>query len=719
MPKPHLAPRLRRLREPLPLCVLAAEGITFALLLALPLQSSSAERLGGIPAGNASLLLEMGLIGVVSALIMLRSRLARRRQSVAYAAAGPMEPPAAATLRAGEDVLGRRALKAFSEIDRAILSRAGPDRLVELVLRHLPAFFRCESLCVTVLDPGLVVREGALDCNDDQCGMRSVDRRPVSPAIARHLASKPDGAWTNHLAGDAFLVPLAQHGASGALLLPVFIDANLAAILSIGLAGGDRPGAQQQVVARDFADRLGVALTAVARTEELYTHAYLDRTTSLPNRRYLDEQLVREIARTRREQNRLALLFINLDGFKKVNESAGYAGGDLVLEEVSQRLRNRLRGGDLVARFNGDEFVVVLSKIAASRDATVVAEQLLAELGKPYPSAGQEHHLGASIGISVFPDDAQTGEQLVRNGDLAMSAAKAAGRGRYSFYDASIHSEVLARSALERDLRSALRNRELVLFYQPQIDMQSGRVVGAEALVRWNHPQRGMIPPADFIGFAEQSSLIEELGEYVMRMACTQYRAWECAGVAPPRVSVNVTSREIRRPGFVEKVETVLRETGLRPYCLELEITEGLLMETSKGTAETLQRLNDRGFRVAIDDFGTGYSSLAYLKRLPFDVLKIDRLFVKDIGTGDRSEAIVVAIAGVAHGLGKQMVAEGVETEQQRAFLAQLGCAVGQGYLWSRPVPAAEFEKFCREAAIAQPVPGRSAAARPGATRSS
>jgi EAL domain-containing protein (putative c-di-GMP-specific phosphodiesterase class I) len=283
-----------------------------------------------------------------------------------------------------------------------------------------------------------------------------------------------------------------------------------------------------------------------------------------------------------------------------------------------------------------------------------------------------------------------------------MSRAKANGRRQYVFFEEKMTAQVLSRNSMERELRQALANNEIQVYYQPQVDLRSGKINAAEALVRWKHPKRGFVRPDEFIAIAEKSDLIAELDQYVRQTACTQYRVWEAAGIAPDRLSVNVSSREIKKKDFVEQIETVLRVTGMRPFCLELEITESLLVDHSVKVLDALKCLNEKGVRIAIDDFGTGYSSMAYLKRLPFDILKVDRAFVKDIGTADGSEAIISAILGMAHSLGKEVVAEGVETEAQRVFLALKGCEVGQGFLWSKAVPAEEFADLQR-AWVAKP----------------
>jgi diguanylate cyclase (GGDEF)-like protein len=402
------------------------------------------------------------------------------------------------------------------------------------------------------------------------------------------------------------------------------------------------------------------------------------------------------MARARRERRPLALLFIDLDGFKKVNDSAGHSGGDAVLEQASRRLKRCLREEDIVARFGGDEFAILLPAIAKGTDAAIVAEKLINQLSRPYNLGGQEHFLSASVGICIYPDDAQSVDMLLRYADLAMYRAKGEGGGQYAFFEERMNAAVLDRAALETDLRSALSNNELMLFFQPQVDMRTGQISGAEALVRWTHSKRGFVLPGAFISVAEQSGLIDQIGEFVRKSACSHYGTWELDGIAPPRIAVNVSSRELKRSDFIKNVETVLRDSGVRPYSLEFEITESLFVDNSEQVVTAIKWLHERGIRIAIDDFGTGYSSIAYLKRLPFDIIKLDRAFVKDIGQSAASDAIALAILGMARNLGKEVVAEGVETVEQREFLERHGCDAAQGYLWSKPLAAREFETLVR-----------------------
>ena len=594
-----------------------------------------------------------------------------------------------------------RAMTALSEIDRAILSHATFDHVVESVLRNAPNVISSDLFAITLLERDAPTQARTFLTFPRQGQKTDIQRTPMDASVTALVASRPDGCWVEGCAKYAFLTPLMKFGATRFLVLPVFWDGKLAAMLVFGLIGKQALSEEECTYARDFADRLGVALTAAAREEELKFQAHYDVTTALPNRRFFKDRLSQEIGRARRESRPISVLFIDLDEFKKINDSIGHAGGDEVLEQASRRLTHCLRADDIVARFGGDEFAVLLPSIAAAADAAKVAEKLITNLSRPYVIDAREHYLSASIGISVYPEDGESAEKLLRNADFAMYRAKAEGRGQYAFYEERMNALALDRAGLELDLRHALSNNELMLYYQPQIDLRSGQIVGAEALVRWKHPKRGFVLPADFIGVAEQCALIEGIGLYVRKAACAQYRAWESSGLVLPRVSVNVSSREINRKDFVEQMEALLRDSGVRPFCLEIEITESLFIDNFEHVLKVLKWLNNRGIRIAIDDFGTGYSSMAYLKRLPFDTLKVDRSFVKDIGNPDGSDAIVAAILSMAQSLRKEVVAEGVETEAQRAFLALAGCEAAQGYLWSRPLSPEDFEKFARNWTLA------------------
>jgi len=418
-----------------------------------------------------------------------------------------------------------------------------------------------------------------------------------------------------------------------------------------------------------------------------------DVLTGLANRRTLTEALGRLLAeRTEalgRSARSVAVLYLDLDRFKIVNDTRGHAIGDRLLQAVGQRLRDSLRPTDLIGRLGGDEFAIVLTSWGAEGKPEIVAARLVDILSWPYDIEGCQILIGASIGIAIGPEDGQTSNELLISADLALYAAKAAGRCTYRFFAKEMNEDIKVRQQIETDLRKAITGEELELHYQPIINLQKNSIVGFEALARWRHPDQGMIPPDSFIPVAEDSGLIEVIGQWVLQEACLQAAKWPEALT----VAVNLSPMQFADPGLAAKIERVLIETCLPPHRLEVEITEGLLMRNTESNLATLKRLKELGVRIAMDDFGTGYSSLAYLQSFPFDRIKIDRSFVSRLGSSDSSSAIVRAIVDIAISRGMHTTAEGVETEDQRAGLAKLGCDEAQGYLFSRPVAKADVAK--------------------------
>ncbi|THF65964.1 EAL domain-containing protein [Pseudothauera nasutitermitis] len=435
---------------------------------------------------------------------------------------------------------------------------------------------------------------------------------------------------------------------------------------------------------------------AEQRIEHLAHH---DSLTGLFNRYNLEIRLAQSVLAARREHIRLAVMFIDLDRFKIINDTLGHHTGDLLLVEVAARLRQCVRESDIVARLGGDEFVVVLTRLLDAGDASAVAAKILETLGTPYEINGDRLHTSPSIGISVYPEDGDDAGTLMRNADAAMYHAKEQGRNNLQYFTSALNAAAAERLTLERELRIAVEERQFELHYQPQYAAGADpreRPCGVEALVRWRHPQKGLVPPVRFIPVAEETGLIGVIGDWVLDCACRDFAAWKAAGIAPRRVAVNLSAHQLRNPALVDNVGAVLARHGLRQGELELEITESVAMSDPAGAIEKLQALRALGVDLAIDDFGTGYSSLVYLKRLPIQVLKLDREFVRDIESDANDAAISVATLTLAHSLGLQVVAEGVETEAQRDFLVSHGCDMLQGYLLGRPEPAAVLEQRWR-----------------------
>jgi diguanylate cyclase (GGDEF)-like protein/PAS domain S-box-containing protein len=437
-----------------------------------------------------------------------------------------------------------------------------------------------------------------------------------------------------------------------------------------------------------------------------------DSLTDLPNRILLNDRLTQALALAHRHQQRLALLFLDLDRFKSINDSLGHAIGDRLLQSVAERLLTCVRNSDTVSRQGGDEFVILLPEVTQPADAAVTAEKILLALSTPHRIDRQDLHLAASIGIVTYPNDGTEAKILMKHADLAMYRAKDSGRNTYRFFEPDMNGYTADRQSLESGLHRAIERHEFVLHYQPMMCLDSGELTGVEALIRWRHPQRGLVPPAQFVPIAEESGFITAIGRWVLHEACRESRAWRAAGLPPMRIAINISTVELRDKGFVEGVGSVLEEHGLVPQDLELELTETFLMRDSNSTAAVLQSLSTLGVRIALDDFGTGYSSLSHLKRFPIDTLKIDQSFVHSLATDADDASIVSAVIGMGKGLQIRVVAEGVETQEQLAFLRKRGCPEGQGHYFSRPVSAPEFTQLLRRSATKSRVPDERAARR-------
>ncbi len=419
-----------------------------------------------------------------------------------------------------------------------------------------------------------------------------------------------------------------------------------------------------------------------------------DELTELPNRSLFRQALNKALQRAERSGKMLSVLFFDLDRFKNINDSLGHDAGDEVLRAVAERLSACVRKIDLVARFGGDEFAVLTEGLTAEDQASTVARKILEALSKPMVLAGRQYRPAASIGISTYPTDGRDAQSLLKNADIAMYRAKEDGRGTFQFYSEQLNTHSVQRLEFESNLSNALNNREFVLYYQPKVDLATGRIAGLEALIRWVSPQLGFVPPGDFISIAEETGLIVPMGRWVAQTACVQNRAWQKGGLPPLRIAINISARQITDKGLIPFLTETLRTTGLGVELLELEITESAVMSNQDHAEKVLNELKGLGFHLTMDDFGTGYSSLAYLKRFPFDSVKIDQSFVRGIPESKDDEAIVEAIIAMAHSLQLKVVAEGVETKEQYDFLRTRGCEMIQGYYFSKPIPASEIVKL-------------------------
>jgi diguanylate cyclase (GGDEF)-like protein/PAS domain S-box-containing protein len=439
-------------------------------------------------------------------------------------------------------------------------------------------------------------------------------------------------------------------------------------------------------------------ITPRKQAEETIRHlAYYDALTDLPNRLLFNDRLTLALAHAHRNQQQVAVMLIDLDRFKVINDTLGHATGDRLLQDVAQRLTGCLREGDTVARLGGDEFMLLLPGVEHTRGTIKIVQKILEAFKAPFYFKDHELHITPSIGIALYPDDGQDAQTLLKNADTALHRAKEQGRNNYQFYTSTMNATALERLSLEGKLRHALEREEFVVHYQPQVSLSTGQIVGMEALVRWQHPDLGLIPPMKFIPLVEETGLIVPLGFWVLRTACAQNKAWQEAGYPPLKVAVNLSTRLFKQQTLIQAVAQTLNETGLDPGYLELELTEGIIMENIEAAITTLKELKKMGIHVSVDDFGTGYSSLAYLKRFPIDTLKIDRSFVLDLTTDPDDAMIAVLIINMAHNLKLKVIAEGVESKEQLAFLRSHGCDEIQGYLFSRPIPAEEFVKLLQQ----------------------
>ena len=597
--------------------------------------------------------------------------------------------------------LGRQfsVLSAMAEIDRSILSALDADYIIDTLLRRMPEVVPCDFVFVVVIE------KGAAPTAQLRIGV-PLRNAETEPRIVSLSADEMDELKKGEVIFvgptratlPAYLAPLGERGATDFILFPVMLPDGLAGV--IGLAYRDPPALDPEDIAQagELADRTAVALSNAAWGEKLYHHAHYDALTDLPNRLLLKDRLEQALARASRDGSLVGVLFIDLDRFKKVNDSLGHRTGDQLLVHMAAALAKCVRKADTVVRLGGDEFTVVIPDIDPGEEAVSVissiARMIMSEFSLPLVIDDREISITTSIGIAVYPKDADNFDDILKNADSAMYHAKDMGGNNFQFYSPQLNAWTLEQLKLESDLRRALERDELRLYYQPQIATDSGRVVGAEALLRWQHPEMGMVSPAKFIPLAEETGLIVPIGEWVLRTACAQNKAWRDQGLEDIMVSVNIAARQFSRSDLVDRVKQVLAQSELEPASLGLEITEETIMDNAESTVERLHQLKELGVYLSIDDFGTGYSSLSYLKRFPIDHLKIDYVFIKSLPEDVESMCIVRAIIAMAHGLNLTVVAEGVETAEQYEFLKQQSCEMIQGYYFAKPMPADEFRRF-------------------------
>jgi len=482
---------------------------------------------------------------------------------------------------------------------------------------------------------------------------------------------------------------LAERGIHSLALLPLAVDGRAIGVLALYASERNAFDADEMRLLIQLAGDLSFALGYMDKEQKLNYLAYFDALTGLPNRVLFRDRLKQALVLAERNQWTSAIFFIDLDGFKLINDSFGHAGGDQLLQQAADRLRGCVRGGDTIARFGGDEFAIILPNIKSAQAAAFVGQKILDAFAPSFEIDGLECFVTSSIGIALYPDDSDNSTSLIRHADAAMYSAKAAGRNNFSFYTEAMNTDGLERTKLESSLRRALERNEFILHYQPKVDIITGKIIGVEALLRWDSPERGLVAPLDFIPTLEETGLIVPVGGWVARAACAQLAEWLAAGVLNPAIAINLSSRQLQQDGLDRQIAYILEEFSLPKGCLEIEITESMLMQDPDAAILVLRRLRELGIRISVDDFGTGYSSLSYLRRLPLDALKVDRSFVREVAVNPDDAAIARAIVTMAHSMNLKVIAEGVETEEQLGFLRANRCDEAQGFLFAKPVSAA------------------------------
>jgi diguanylate cyclase (GGDEF)-like protein len=584
-----------------------------------------------------------------------------------------------------------RAFEVLGEVDRALLAASEIDRALDTVLPKFRELTRAQSVGVILLDP-TAHAHGRLFMAALGASELPVQRVTFDPAMIATVREAPDGLTIARLeeARHAFLTSMREAGAEFFWLWPVMDDERVAAMLVVGYHGEPARDPAVADYGAAFAERLRAALSNSARDERLYRQAHYDPLTQLPNRALFRDRLAQELAAAASGLTRGALMYVDLDHFKRVNDTLGHGAGDQLLSIVAHRLKACTKEGDTVARLGGDEFTVLLRNVGDADTARQIAERVIRSLALPANLGGRDYQMRASVGVTLFPDDGVDLEEVIRQADLAMYRAKSQGRGRAVFFE----RDMTQRRATFTDsgLHRALRRREFALFYQPQFTLADGRLSGVEALLRWQTRYDGIKLPGEFIPAAEHAGLITDIGGFVLESACAQYADWQRQHVAPRTFAVNVSVQQLKDPGFVALVQKTLAQHGIQPGCLELELVESVLADSE--VEERLRAIAALGVKLALDDFGTGYSSLNYLRRYPVHTVKLDRSFLDEVPQNDSAGALVESVITMAHTLGKRVTAEGVESGAQLEFLRTRGCESAQGFYLARPMSAAALTEI-------------------------
>ena len=584
-----------------------------------------------------------------------------------------------------------RAFEVLGEVDRALLAASETDRALDFVLPKFRELTRSQCVGVVLLDP-TAHSHGRLFTAALGAEELPVQRVNFDNAMISTVRDAPEGLTIARVeeTRHAFLGSLRDAGAEFFWLWPVIDEDRLAALLIVGYHGEPARDPAVADYGAAFAERLRAALSNSARDERLYRQAHYDPLTQLPNRALFRDRLAQELAAGASGLTRGALMYVDLDHFKRVNDSLGHSAGDQLLSIVAQRLKACTKEGDTVARLGGDEFTVLLRNVGDAETARQIADRVIRSLALPANLGGRDYHMRASVGVTLFPDDGTELEEVIRQADLAMYRAKAQGRGRAIFFEREMKER--RASFTDSGLHRALRRREFALYYQPQFSLADGRLCGVEALLRWQTRYDGIKLPGEFIPAAEHSGLITDIGGFVLDSACTQYAEWMRAGIAPRSFSVNVSVQQLKDPNFVRMVQKALHQHGIQPGSLELELVESVLADSE--VEEPLRAIAALGVQLALDDFGTGYSSLNYLRRYPVHTVKLDRSFLDEVPMNESAGALVESVITMAHTLGKRVTAEGVESAAQLEFLRTHDCESAQGFYLARPMSAAALTEI-------------------------
>ena len=592
------------------------------------------------------------------------------------------------------------ALTTAAAIDRSVLSSVDTNRIVRTVLERMRDVCTCDVVGVTLIDQdGGDTARTYVEAHSDPSGVR-VWSGPLLPGERETLGGGLQEAGIGTSLPE-YLQPVVEKGSRSFLVLPLRYQSELLG----GIILGGEPGHRMEedlVHARRVAGQVALALTNARMVDQIRQLAFYDSLTGLPNRVLFKQRLSEELARSRRDGIQVAVCFLDLDHFSRINDTLGHKFGDRLVQEVGRRVSARcaeVTPGAEISRLGGDEFTVILADLGDSRVAETLARAILDSFSTPFALDGHEVFVSTSVGVAIYPADGEDLESLLKNADVAMYQAKQKGRNRIEFYADAMSARAVRRLTLENHLRKALEADQFELWYQPIANLSTGRVESAEALIRWHHPDLGMVPPGEFIPVCEESGLIIPLGEWILRSVCRQSLAWQQGGITLP-VAINISAQQLRNDSTVDLVRRMLKSTGLAPEHLILELTESILMQSEGEASTALQALAGLGIGLAIDDFGTGYSSLSYLKHFPVNTVKIDKSFVREVTSNADDAAITSAIIAMGNALGLKVVAEGVESQEQVSFLRKLRCHAIQGYLVGYPVPAPDFPGFLERGGV-------------------